>query len=119
MVIDETFRHSLLQDTPKVQAVIRNIKDLDWLHKKCSEMFEVDKTAALKFMFHVFFEDTPYSIGNYDIYDSIALYMDDSMNDEVCQYIQKRWAQQKNSMSTEDKEIWLRECESWHCSLAR
>lgn len=104
-------------DTPNnVDNLVQGISDLQWLYEQSCELFKLDKTAALKLMFHIFFK-TPSDFGMHHIFDSIGLYMEDAMNEDVCNYIRKYWGKQHSNISEADRAWWIRECASWHCIL--
>jgi hypothetical protein len=110
-------RDRFFQAPEKVDHLVKGMKDLQRLYEQSCEIFEVDKRAGLKLMFHVFFQ-TPYGLGMYHVFDAIGLYMDDAMDDEVCAYIREQWKHHSPTLSAEDKVWWRRECEAWHCQLA-
>lgn len=110
------FRTQLFLEPAKIDRLVRNEQDLQKLYERTCDLYESDRVAALKLMFHVFFQ-TPFGFGMHHVYDAIRLYMSDGMNEEVCDYIGRNWTRRFPELTEEDKAWWRRECAAWGCEL--
>lgn len=116
LLTDTTARLQFFCEPDDVDSLVRSEPDLQKLYERACDLFERDNVAALKLMFHIFFQ-SPYGFGMHHVYDAIGLYMGNAMNDEIREYIRAQWKSHVSSLSEDDKVWWRRESRAWGCEL--
>jgi hypothetical protein len=112
----DQFRSQFFDKPEKIDQLVRCASDLQRLYEQSCDLFDLDKVAALKLMFHIYFQ-TQSGFGMHHVFDAIGLNMDNAMNDEVCGYIKEQWERCLPMLSEDDKAWWRRECAAWRCVL--
>lgn len=59
LVYNKEFRRHFFVEPEKIDQLVRDTSDLQFLYERSCDLFKVDEVAALKLMFHIFFQTPP------------------------------------------------------------